>query len=290
MGRGKVELKRIENPTSRQVTFSKRKNGLLKKAFELSILCEAEVALLVFSPSGKTYQFASHELVPLSLLLSSSSVHSFTVLHKCTIPIIFHAICVIMDRTITRYRNEIGLYESNSQGFRTMEVLFLSSFLVIPKMMHSSDAVWRNEIEDLQRTIDTLEAKHKHLAGEDLTLLGMKEIKQLERQLRMGVERVRSKKHRALQEDNSHLQKRVSLSKHIGRRQLHFLPCIHLYFLDLSFIPSAFEVKLHEMQEAEAGISQIFGADNAFPRKKLTAEVRPKYWYFTVSFDDDYGY
>ena len=61
MGRGKVELKRIENPTNRQVTFSKRRNGILKKAFELSILCDAEVALLIFSSSGKVYQFASHE-------------------------------------------------------------------------------------------------------------------------------------------------------------------------------------------------------------------------------------
>ena len=63
MGRGKVELKRIENPTNRQVTFSKRRNGLLKKAFELSILCDAEVALLIFSPTGKAYQFSSHEYV-----------------------------------------------------------------------------------------------------------------------------------------------------------------------------------------------------------------------------------
>nr|GME14008.1 truncated transcription factor CAULIFLOWER D-like [Ipomoea batatas] len=61
MGRGKVELKRIENPTSRQVTFSKRRNGLLKKAYELSVLCDAEVGLLIFSPTGKSYHFGSHE-------------------------------------------------------------------------------------------------------------------------------------------------------------------------------------------------------------------------------------
>ncbi|XP_006662002.1 MADS-box transcription factor 56 [Oryza brachyantha] len=59
MVRGRTELKRIENPTSRQVTFSKRRNGLLKKAFELSVLCDAEVALIVFSPRGRLYEFAS---------------------------------------------------------------------------------------------------------------------------------------------------------------------------------------------------------------------------------------
>uniref|UniRef100_A0A0E0M344 MADS-box transcription factor n=1 Tax=Oryza punctata TaxID=4537 RepID=A0A0E0M344_ORYPU len=42
MGRGRVELKRIENKINRQVTFAKRRNGLLKKAYELSVLCDAE--------------------------------------------------------------------------------------------------------------------------------------------------------------------------------------------------------------------------------------------------------
>ena len=59
MVRRKTEVKRIENATSRQVTFSKRRNGLLKKAFELSVLCDAEVALVVFSPRGRLYEFAS---------------------------------------------------------------------------------------------------------------------------------------------------------------------------------------------------------------------------------------
>ncbi|KAG8041418.1 hypothetical protein GUJ93_ZPchr0663g11370 [Zizania palustris] len=47
MGRGKIEIKRIENKTSRQVTFCKRRNGLLKTAYELAILCDAEIALIV---------------------------------------------------------------------------------------------------------------------------------------------------------------------------------------------------------------------------------------------------
>ncbi|KAF2315363.1 hypothetical protein GH714_038943 [Hevea brasiliensis] len=55
-------MKRIENATSRQVTFSKRRNGLLKKAFELSVLCDAEVALIVFSPRGKLYEFANSSM------------------------------------------------------------------------------------------------------------------------------------------------------------------------------------------------------------------------------------
>ncbi|KAG6532136.1 MADS-box protein AGL42-like [Zingiber officinale] len=42
MVRGKMQMRRIENLASQQVTFSKHRRGLLKKAFELSVLCDAE--------------------------------------------------------------------------------------------------------------------------------------------------------------------------------------------------------------------------------------------------------
>lgn len=59
MGRGRVQLKRIENKINRQVTFSKRRAGLLKKAHEISILCDAEVALIVFSHKGKLFEYST---------------------------------------------------------------------------------------------------------------------------------------------------------------------------------------------------------------------------------------
>ncbi|KAF9620635.1 hypothetical protein IFM89_013661 [Coptis chinensis] len=63
MGRGKIEIKRIENTTNRQVTFCKRRNGLLKKAYELSVLCDAEVALIVFSSRGRLYEYSNNNSV-----------------------------------------------------------------------------------------------------------------------------------------------------------------------------------------------------------------------------------
>ncbi|XP_039160388.1 MADS-box protein AGL42 isoform X2 [Eucalyptus grandis] len=60
MVRGKVQMRRIENATSRQVTFSKRRTGLLKKAYELSVLCDAEVAVIIFSQKGRLYKFSSN--------------------------------------------------------------------------------------------------------------------------------------------------------------------------------------------------------------------------------------
>lgn len=59
MGRGKIEIKRIENSSNRQVTYSKRKNGILKKAKEISVLCDAQVSLILFGASGKMHEYIS---------------------------------------------------------------------------------------------------------------------------------------------------------------------------------------------------------------------------------------
>ncbi|XP_027341871.1 MADS-box protein FLOWERING LOCUS C-like [Abrus precatorius] len=59
MGKKKVEMKRIEDKSTRQVTFSKRRNGLMKKARELSILCDAKVALVIFSSTGKLFELCN---------------------------------------------------------------------------------------------------------------------------------------------------------------------------------------------------------------------------------------
>lgn len=59
MARGKVQLRRIENPVHRQVTFCKRRAGLLKKARELSVLCDAHIGIIIFSAHGKLYDLAT---------------------------------------------------------------------------------------------------------------------------------------------------------------------------------------------------------------------------------------
>ncbi|KAK2662887.1 hypothetical protein Ddye_001461 [Dipteronia dyeriana] len=59
MTRQKIEIKKIDNTSARQVTFSKRRRGLFKKAHELSTLCDADIALIVFSSTGKLSEYSS---------------------------------------------------------------------------------------------------------------------------------------------------------------------------------------------------------------------------------------
>ncbi|KAI3838716.1 hypothetical protein MKX03_035555 [Papaver bracteatum] len=59
MARGKIEIQYIKNPINRQITYSKRRKGILKKADELTILCNAQVCLIMFSKSGKIAEYVS---------------------------------------------------------------------------------------------------------------------------------------------------------------------------------------------------------------------------------------
>jgi hypothetical protein len=62
MGRNKIVIQRISNERNRQATFTKRKNGLIKKAMELSILCDCEIALIIFNSNNKLYQYSSTDM------------------------------------------------------------------------------------------------------------------------------------------------------------------------------------------------------------------------------------
>ncbi|XP_048136279.1 agamous-like MADS-box protein MADS2 [Rhodamnia argentea] len=98
MGRGRVELKRIENKINRQVTFAKRRNGILKKAYELSVLCDAEVALIIFSSRGKLYEFCS----------SSSMMKTLERYQKCSYGAQLNTSRSI-DETQSSYQEYLGL-------------------------------------------------------------------------------------------------------------------------------------------------------------------------------------
>ncbi|CAN1216182.1 MADS-box protein SVP [Linum perenne] len=96
MAREKIQIRKIDNATARQVTFSKRRRGLFKKAEELSVLCDADVALIIFSSTGKLFEYSSSRL-PSSLSLypyisiglqSSSSSSSLIMKLINTLPLV----------------------------------------------------------------------------------------------------------------------------------------------------------------------------------------------------------
>ncbi|KAL9253349.1 MADS-box protein JOINTLESS-like protein [Drosera capensis] len=62
MVRQKIEIKKIDSTTARQVTFSKRRRGLFKKGQELATLCDAEIGVVVFSSTGKLYSCSSSRI------------------------------------------------------------------------------------------------------------------------------------------------------------------------------------------------------------------------------------
>ncbi|KAK9065472.1 hypothetical protein SSX86_014873 [Deinandra increscens subsp. villosa] len=157
MVRGKTQMRRIENSTSRQVTFSKRRNGLMKKAFELSVLCDAEVALIIFSPRGKLYEFASSS----------------------------------MEEAIERYRNHIKEVQTeNSTIFefqhlkqetasmgKKIEVLELAKRKLLGEGLGSSTIEELQEIEHhLERSIRIIRARKMQIYNEQVEELQAKEI------------------------------------------------------------------------------------------------------------------
>ncbi|KAK4280431.1 hypothetical protein QN277_012056 [Acacia crassicarpa] len=155
MGRGRVVLERIENKINRQVTFSKRRNGLLKKAYELSVLCDAEIALIIFSSRGKLFQYSSSDL----------------------------------NRTIERYRQ--SCYVSHAHELVEQESQNLYQELLRLKVNH----------ESLERT-------QRHLLGEDLEPLNIKELHNLEKQLDKTLTQARQRKTQKMMERVDELRKK----------------------------------------------------------------------------------
>ncbi|XP_018729411.2 agamous-like MADS-box protein MADS3 isoform X1 [Eucalyptus grandis] len=158
MGRGRVELKRIENKINRQVTFSKRRNGLLKKAYELSVLCDVEVALLIFSSRGKLYEFGS---------AGPSGIN----------------------KTLERYQRDNFTPQDNVAE-------------------HETQQNWFQEISKLKAKYESLQQTQRHLLGEDLGPLNVKELQNLEKQLEQALAQARRRKTQLMLEQMDDLRKK----------------------------------------------------------------------------------
>ena len=93
MAREKIQIRKIDNATARQVTFSKRRRGLFKKAEELSVLCDADVALIIFSSTGKLFEYSSSRSFFLSLYNLVSYLSSDAMLY--CLSLFFSVVCLL---------------------------------------------------------------------------------------------------------------------------------------------------------------------------------------------------
>ncbi|KAI3852768.1 hypothetical protein MKW92_026382, partial [Papaver armeniacum] len=133
---------RIRSARSRRVSFSKRKNSLLQKAAR----SEAQVAVIVFSPKGKLYEFSS----------TSTS----------------------MGKTIERYHK----YNKDVEVNNSKEI------------DQKNSQQWENEVANLAKTIENLEASERKLMGEDLESCSIDELETAEKQLERSLLKIRGKK------------------------------------------------------------------------------------------------
>ncbi|GMI70849.1 SEPALLATA3, AGAMOUS-like 9 [Hibiscus trionum] len=185
MGRGRVELKRIENKINRQVTFAKRRNGLLKKAYELSVLCDAEVALIIFSNRGKLYEFCS-----------SSS----------------------MTKTLERYQKcNYGAPETNVSS---REALELSSEQEYVKLKARYEALQRSQRNLLGEDLGSLSSKDLESLEKQLDS-SLKQIRSMRTQYMLDQLGDLRRKEQLLNEANKNLKQRLFESYQVNSLQLH---------------------------------------------------------------------
>ncbi|KAL6125220.1 hypothetical protein ACLB2K_073279 [Fragaria x ananassa] len=187
MGRGKIEIKKIENINSRQVTFSKRRGGLLKKAQELAILCDAEVAVIVFSNTGKLFEFSSARDSDFLYIVDFGRVPLWIVIIDEQYRAMYSAIH--MKRTIARYNK---CYESSETA----------------PVESRAEEEHPKEVDVLKDELEKLQSKQLRLLGNDLSSLSLKELTKLEDQLAEGLFSVKEKKEILLMEQlvNSRVQ------------------------------------------------------------------------------------
>ncbi|XP_054810648.1 MADS-box protein SVP-like [Prosopis cineraria] len=155
MVREKIQIKKIDNATARQVTFSKRRRGLFKKAEELAVLCDADVALLIFSSTGKLFHYSNSSLKE---ILERHHLHSKN-LSKLDQPSL--ELQLVQDSNYSSLSKEITnksrqlrrMRGEDLQGLNIEELQQLETSLEagLSRVIETKAQMMMDEINDLQR-------------------------------------------------------------------------------------------------------------------------------------------
>ncbi|CAN7089839.1 unnamed protein product [Brassica rapa subsp. narinosa] len=220
MGRGRVQLKRIENKINRQVTFSKRRSGLLKKAHEISVLCDAEVALVVFSSKGKLFEYSTDSSMERILERYDRYLYSDKQLVGRDISqsenwVLEHA----------KLKARVEVLEKNKRNFMGEDLDSLS-IKELQSLEHQLDAAIKSirsrKNQAMFESISALQKKDKALQDHNNTLLKKSIEIGMNLSSRLTETSVKKGKFRLRLGDDGNLQLLVLNSKTLAERDVYF--------------------------------------------------------------------
>ncbi|CAN4114140.1 unnamed protein product [Withania somnifera] len=175
MGRRKVEIKRIQDKNSRQVAFCKRRKGLLKKAKELSILCDVDVAVVIISNRGRLHEFSSTNSLTGILQRYKSHTEAERSL-SAEIQVAEHSSMTMGELLQTTERQ---IEETNGDGFTVTDLIHLENELqtaLIQTRFRKTHLMFES-IEGLHEKEKLLQEENKLLAD---NLGSRKNVKEIE--------------------------------------------------------------------------------------------------------------
>ncbi|KAL3504865.1 hypothetical protein ACH5RR_034706 [Cinchona calisaya] len=166
MAREKIKIKKIDNITARQVTFSKRRRGLFKKAEELSVLCDADVALIIFSATGKLFEFSSSSM---NDILEKYKLHTSTLdkTEQPSLELQLENSChVRLSKEVADRTHQLRLMKGEDlQGLNIEELQQLEKVLEagLTRVLQTKGERIMNEINNLQKKGTQLVEENKQL-------------------------------------------------------------------------------------------------------------------------------
>ncbi|KAK6157514.1 hypothetical protein DH2020_011762 [Rehmannia glutinosa] len=218
-GRGKIEIKRIENTTNRQVTFCKRRNGLLKKAYELSVLCDAEVALIVFSSRGRLYEYANNRGWGDTWRDPGT---------KTLEPIILWDLVPAWQRVANQWVDEIKVAAYPDSNFIVRATIdrYKKACADSTNSVSTSEAntqFYQQEANKLRRQIRDIQASNRQILGEGVSGMALKDLRSTESKIEKAISRIRSKKNELLFAEIELMQKRIAEGER-AQQQMNLMP------------------------------------------------------------------
>ncbi|KAK4788837.1 hypothetical protein SAY86_020156 [Trapa natans] len=180
MGRGKIEIRRIDNKTTRQVTFAKRRGGLFKKTNELAVLCDAQVGLIVFSSTGKLFQFSS-EATSMEQIINRYLTATGTQIPQHTDD--QEQVNTELQRMRSETHNlQLSLQQYTANDLSSVHMEDLNN--LEQQVEYSLNKVRARKYDLLQQQVDNLQRKEKLLQDENERIFNM--IREPQQQLTLG--------------------------------------------------------------------------------------------------------